>query len=135
MPRDPGGGPPGGPGNGPAPGPGGDPEGPEGAGGVPGGGSLTRTGRADRAALVRTIGVTWLLTNIASSAETIPTTAPVWAGVQCHQPKAMPRAMKASTSAIAAADSCLTQPTISFHTVRVMHVTTVSSQVRGHGGR
>jgi hypothetical protein len=65
--------------------------------------------------LVLTTGVTWLLMNIASKAETIPMTAPVWALLQCHHAKAMPSAMKACTSAVNAADSCLTQLTMAFH--------------------
>lgn len=64
--------------------------------------------------LVLATGVTWLLTNIASKAETIPKTAPVCALLQCHQVKAMPSAMKACTSAVNAADSCLTQSTMAF---------------------
>ena len=65
--------------------------------------------------LVLAIGVTWLLTNIASKAETIPMTAPVCALLQCHQAKAMPSAMKACTKAVNAADSCLTQLALAFH--------------------
>ena len=42
----------------------------------------------------------------------IPTTVPVCAGLQCHQEKAMPSAMKACTSAVVAADSCRTHPTM-----------------------
>ena len=60
-------------------------------------------------------GVTWLLTNIASKAETIPMTVPVCALLQCHQTKAMPSAMKACTSAVNAADSCLTQLMMAVH--------------------
>lgn len=68
--------------------------------------------------LLLAVGVTWLLTNIASKAEAIPKTAPVCALLQCHQVKAMPSAMKACTSAVAAADSCLTQLTMASHTAR-----------------
>jgi hypothetical protein len=57
------------------------------------------------------MGVTWLLTNIPSSAAVIPMTAPVCAGLQCHQAKATPSAMNAWTSAAPAADSCRTHPT------------------------
>jgi hypothetical protein len=57
-------------------------------------------------------GVTWLLTNIPSRAATIPMTAPVCAGVQLHQAKAIPSAMNAWTIAVAAADSCRINPTM-----------------------
>src|SRR5713101_5638031 len=64
----------------------------------------------------RTSGVTWLLTNIPKRAATIPTTAPVCALLQVHHWKAMPSAIKASTRAWNAADSCLTHFTIWFST-------------------
>jgi len=64
--------------------------------------------------LALTTGVTWLLTNIPSRAETIPMTAPVCALLQCHQANAIPSAMNAWIKAVAAADSCLTQLVIPY---------------------
>src|SRR5579863_7782508 len=73
---------------------------------------------------------------MASCAETIPMTAPVCALLQCHQAKAMPSARNASTSAIAAADSCLIQPAIPFQTeLAICFPSIVSPICVGNGGQ
>src|ERR1700722_7131424 len=73
-------------------------------------------------------GVTWLRTNMPSSAAVIPTTAPVSALLQCHHWNEMPSAMNAVMRVCVAADSCLIQVTMALKTLPMSCFHTVTLQ-------